>query len=245
MEDMHALKSAYDEWHKSLYHHEADGYVLSKVWYRKTAEALPDLNGLRVLEVGCGRGEFSNYLHVTYPGATIVATDFSESAIEIARKRFPHDATLTFQVEDVQQLSFRSEEFDFVICCETLEHVPDVEKAVGEICRVLRKEGRFIITTPSYFNAYSLVWLKSWLSGKPYASGQGVQPFEHYYTFLYVSRVIRKSGLRLQRTLSTNFQWLVWPRTDPAKLRTVEFQNPIWNQLFKPFGVHFFYFGSR
>ena len=245
MSEIADVKNIYDQWHRDLYQNEEDGYALSKVWYQKTIENLPDLSGKRVLEIGCGRGEFSNFLSLKFPTAKIVATDFSEGAIEVCKLRFSNSNNIEFIVEDVQRLRFPDATFDFIVCCETLEHVPDVEIAVSEIYRVLTKGGGVVITTPSYFNAYSLVWIKCWLLNKPFSSGQGVQPFEHYYTSYYVRRLIRRSGFHIDKIYSTHFQWLVWPKTDPAILRTDEFKSALWNRVFRAFGVHFIYVATK
>jgi ubiquinone/menaquinone biosynthesis C-methylase UbiE len=243
--DSNELVQKYDSWHKSLSLREKEGYTLSKIWYQKTIANLPDLNGMNVLEVGCGRGEFSSFIRAQFPKAKIVATDFSAGAIEVCKDKYQGDVNLSFLVEDVQALSFADSVFDFVICCETLEHVPDVKRAVKEIARVLKKGGGFIVTTPSYLNAYALVWLKCWILKRPFESGEGTQPFEHFYTYRYVLGLFRGNGLKIQRKLSTHFQWFVWPGVDPAKLRTVEFKMPVWNRIARPFGFHFFYKGIK
>jgi ubiquinone/menaquinone biosynthesis C-methylase UbiE len=239
-----SIGADYDRWHLDLAEHEQDGYVLSKVWYQKVMAALPDLNNKRVLEVGCGRGEFSAYLSKRFPSIRLIATDFSPGAIEVCRRRFPTPA-LTFQVQDATHLTFQDGEFDVVICCETLEHIPAVGTAMHEISRVLKKGGLFFITTPSYFNAYSLVWLKCWLLGRPYESGQGIQPFEHFYTSRFIKVLLKRNGMIADTITSTHFQWLVWPKVDPAKLRTVEFNSPILNRIFRMLGTHFFYSGHK
>jgi ubiquinone/menaquinone biosynthesis C-methylase UbiE len=239
------IRADYDSWHESLSLREPEGNVLSKVWYQKVRAALPNLNGLRVLEIGCGRGEFSAYVHSTYPKANLIAADFSAGAIEVCKRRFQPSSTLQFRVEDATKLSFNDEQFDVVICCETLEHIPEVHKAVKEISRVLKNGGEFFITTPSYLNAYAIVWLKCWLLNKPFESGQGIQPFEHFYTSRFVRSLFRQSRLKVDKSTSSHFQWLVFPRIDPAKLRTVEFRRPLFNRLFRPFGIHFFYQGHK
>ena len=239
------IKNNYDEWHKNLATLEEPGNVLSKVWYQKAILNLPNLNGKKVLEIGCGRGEFSNHLNRMYPSAIITSTDFSNGAIEVARSKYSEGKNLEFKVEDAQALSFKDNSFDVIVCCETLEHIPDVSKAVSEIYRVLTKGGGYFISTPSYFNAYALVWLKCWLLNKPFESGQGVQPFEHFYTFIFVKKILSRAGLKLETHFSTHFQWFVFPRVDPAKLRTIEFKCSQLNSIFKPFGVHFFYKGHK
>ncbi|MDP1845274.1 MAG: methyltransferase domain-containing protein [Candidatus Moranbacteria bacterium] len=50
--------------------------------------------------------------------------------------------------EDITKLSFNNGEFDLVISCEVLEHIPDYKKALEEIYRVLKKDGYFIFSVP-------------------------------------------------------------------------------------------------
>lgn len=55
--------------------------------------------------------------------------------------------------EDVTQLSFETDSMDCVVSCDVLEHVSDIEKALCEIYRVLKKGGQFYATFPMIFNA--------------------------------------------------------------------------------------------
>jgi SAM-dependent methyltransferase len=50
--------------------------------------------------------------------------------------------------EDLTRLSYPDESFDLVLTSETLEHVPDLDAALGQILRVLRPGGRHIFTVP-------------------------------------------------------------------------------------------------
>ena len=76
-----------------------------------------------------------------------------------------------------------------------MEHVLDPPKMAMEIARVLKPGGKFCVTTPSHFNGVLLAWARSWITGKPYDSGAGVQPHENFYFFwnvkpiFYTSRV--------------------------------------------------------
>jgi SAM-dependent methyltransferase len=58
--------------------------------------------------------------------------------------------------EDLTQLSFDSDQFDFIICMEVLEHIPFYEAAMREMRRTLRPGGRAVLSFP-------------WLGGKNYA----------------------------------------------------------------------------
>ena len=55
------------------------------------------LTGLRVLEVGCGRGGGASFLHRTLHPAEMTAVDFSEQAITLSKQRYP-EASVTFLV---------------------------------------------------------------------------------------------------------------------------------------------------
>lgn len=55
--------------------------------------------------------------------------------------------------EDITRLSFENEVMDCVVSCDVLEHVADVDKALSEVCRVLKKGGVFYATFPINFNS--------------------------------------------------------------------------------------------
>lgn len=240
------FKREYDNWHLQMADGEEGTAASMHPWHITTARLLPDLNGARVLEIGCGRGDFALWLAQKTPTAFITAIDFSDSAINIARKRAAATALpVCFEVGDGQALRFDSESFDLVISCECLEHVPHPEKMLNEIRRVLTLGGQFILTTENYLNGMMLAWLKSWLSGQPFNSGSGVQPHENFFVFWYVKRMMKRSGLLVDYTESNHFQWLLLPRVAPASLCTKDFHHPFLKRLFRPFGRHFTFCGSR
>src|SRR2546430_1978790 len=59
-------------------------------------------------------------------------------------------STIQARLEDIQALSLADESFDVVVSCETLEHVPNPQRAIKELARVLRPDGRMFLTTPNY-----------------------------------------------------------------------------------------------
>lgn len=60
-------------------HAEED--IMNLLWYKTLVTLLPDLNGKKVLEVGCVRGVFADYFLERCPQVQIVAIDFYKSAI--------------------------------------------------------------------------------------------------------------------------------------------------------------------
>ena len=103
-------------------------------------EAVLEARPKRFLEVGCGMGEFA--ARVAESGAEVVATDLSPRMVELSRER-----GLDARVADVQSLPFGDGEFDCVAANWMLYHVPELERALGELRRVLRPGGTLVAAT--------------------------------------------------------------------------------------------------
>ena len=104
-------------------------------------EAIREVLPRRVLEVGCGEGEFAQRL-VSELGAQVVAVDQSARMVELARER-----SVDARVGDVQELPFDDGSFDAAIAAWMLYHVPQLDRALSELARVLRAGGRLVTVT--------------------------------------------------------------------------------------------------
>jgi ubiquinone/menaquinone biosynthesis C-methylase UbiE len=238
--------SAYDVWHAEVAKSSDQEDPLAFAWYRAAASQVQISPRGSLLEVGCGRGGFARYLALTFPELTITALDFSDVAIAIAKEKSSSLSNPpTFVVGDAQNLPFADQSFDWVISCECMEHVPDPQRMACEMFRTLKKEGRFCLTTENYCNGMLIAWAYSWLTGRPFDSGSGVQPLENFFLFWMVDRYLRKAGLKVDGTESCHYQWLLLPRVDPAKLSTERFESRWARRLARPFGRHYTYFGRR
>ena len=101
--------------------------------------------GEKVLEVGCGTG--SMWQGVTLPeGCHVTLTDFSGGMLETTRENTAH-LRAGYAVVDVQRMPYADATFDVVIANMMLYHVPDIDRALGEIRRVLKPGGRLIAAT--------------------------------------------------------------------------------------------------
>ncbi len=105
--------------------------------------ALPPLAGMKVLDVGCGRGRFSRAL--TSEGAWVVGVDLSYRLTCAAAQLGDAD----FLQGSITLLPFAAESFDAVVCVEVLEHVPNVPLALAEMARVLCRGGKAVIIDKS------------------------------------------------------------------------------------------------
>ena len=106
-------------------------------------EAVAEVAPLRVLEVGCGRGETAEWI-AREPGAEVIALDQSERMVELTRAR-----GIDARLGDVQELPFEDESFDCVVAAWMLYHVPDLDRGLAELARVLRPAGRLVAVTNS------------------------------------------------------------------------------------------------
>ena len=95
----------------------------------------------RLLEIGCGVGQFAERVRSEL-GADVVAIDISERMVELTRAR-----GLETQVADAQELPFGNGEFDCVVANWVLYHVPDIDRALEEVKRVLEPGGRVVAAT--------------------------------------------------------------------------------------------------
>ena len=107
---------------------------------RKYLSTLPMEEIHAALEIGCGIGTVSASLVQNYP-LSAWGTDYDPGQIDAARHFYPETERLHFQVEDAASFSFGDSTFALVITQNVLHHVPQWEKAIGEIARVMRPGG--------------------------------------------------------------------------------------------------------
>lgn len=123
---------------RSIYE-SAEGEDAREVAFRAIAGCRPR----RVLEVGPGPGELSERI-ASELGAQVVAIDVSERMVELAQAR-----GVDARVGDVQELPFADGSFDTVVAAWMLYHVPDLDRGLAEIARVLEPGGRLVAVTNS------------------------------------------------------------------------------------------------
>ena len=108
-------------------------------------------DGWRYLDVGCGVGSAAREIAVA-TGLSVTGIDIDPGQIEIARNG-PAKPNLNYQVMDATRLEFGDGEFDIVASQMATHHVPDWEKVLSELSRVLRVGG-FLIYRDFMFPAW-------------------------------------------------------------------------------------------
>lgn len=99
-----------------------------------------------VLDIGCGVGLGLRLINLLHPEKKLYGVDISELAVERVNKYLPN---AILECEKVPPLNYDDDFFDIIICTEFLEHITDPVFALKEIKRVLKPEGKVLITIPN------------------------------------------------------------------------------------------------
>ena len=104
---------------------------------KRALEHVPSLRGKKILDLGCGTGRWSAYLHAL--GGNVLGVDVSEDAIEQNRRRY---RGIRFSTANIDQLDL-GESFDVVVTVTVLQHLPASRQtsALGRINSHLRHGG--------------------------------------------------------------------------------------------------------
>ena len=146
-----------------------------------------------VLDMGCGEGRHAISLHAIEDNNS-VAFDLSYDDVKIAKDRLldfdtsQNKSFCQFGVGDIDNLSFKDNSYDVVICSEVLEHVEDPEIALKELARVLKTGGKLAVSVPRFFPE----WL-CWKISDEYSKTPGghVRIFRHNQ----LKEMVKKNGL--------------------------------------------------
>lgn len=98
-----------------------------------------------ILEVGCGMGHVARFISENHKCKTYTAIDTDPQMIALAETKTGSDSKVLFEVADVCKLDFKKESFDVVIAFDVLHLIPQWQKALREIHRVLKDNGQLLL----------------------------------------------------------------------------------------------------
>lgn len=105
-------------------------------------EMLPDVSGLRGLDVGCGEGH--NTRLVAQKGAKLIAIDIAGRFVEFAQEQEVREPLgITYLQASAVELPFGDEGFDFAMATMSMMDVPEQGRAMREVARALKPGGFF------------------------------------------------------------------------------------------------------
>jgi len=135
------VREGYDRWAR-VYDHDANPLIALED--PAVREAVGDVRGLSVLDLGCGTGRHALWMGAA--GAAVTGVDFSNGMLAAARGK-PGAAVIHFLRCDLHDpLPFRGAAFDLVVSGLVLEHIGDLDRFFGEARRVVRAGGRAVVS---------------------------------------------------------------------------------------------------
>jgi ubiquinone/menaquinone biosynthesis C-methylase UbiE len=134
----------FDRWSE---HYDRD--MLQRLFFQPSHEMLLDTlqsGEKRILDIGCGTGQFAARVLNRHPGAVVCGLDLSGPMLCQGRRRSERASGLLHLVRaDSERLPFSDNSFDAVTCAHSFHHYPSQGRVLAEMHRVLRPDGRLMI----------------------------------------------------------------------------------------------------
>jgi SAM-dependent methyltransferase len=172
---------------------------------RMILDAAPELAASRVLEDGCGVGQYVRAL--AEHAALVVGLDIEVARLQEAVNQPVPSGRARYLAGVGERLPFPADTFDIVLSHEVLEHVQDDQAALAEIFRVLRPGGRLILFCPNRwypFETHGIYWRGTYRFGNiplvnylPDSLRNRLAPHVRAYTTAGLSRLIKTLPVRV------------------------------------------------
>ncbi|MEK7149044.1 MAG: class I SAM-dependent methyltransferase [Patescibacteria group bacterium] len=164
----------------------AEKVFVSDDFYREVLGIEKNFSG-DILEVGVGQGVVLKYIRERGRNIrSLTGLDLSDRLIEMARKNVPSAHIVKGDAED---MPFSNASFDIVVMVDVFQYLIDVDKALSEVHRVLRKGGSFIVTVPN----------RDWILFKRYIKNRkNIQPVEdRFFNFNEMAELLSSYGFSI------------------------------------------------
>ena len=119
------------------------GTNISKKRFFATTRWGRDMEGEKILEVGCGAGRFTEVV-LKNTKANLYALDYSNAVDANFRNNGPSERLRLFQA-DMFKMPFNENSFDKIFCFGVLQHTPDFKRALRSMARVLKPGGELVV----------------------------------------------------------------------------------------------------
>jgi uncharacterized protein (TIRG00374 family) len=189
-----------------------------------------------ILDIGCGSGVQIRALDLKKPNQ-VIGMDVNRNALLYAKKK--EISQSEFLIADAQQLPFKAQTIDKIICAEIIEHLNNPEQLVAETQRVLRQDGSIVISTPnenSVWGLYEFLWD---------AFGRGRNYGETHLRFFSIRDL--DTCFKSFQTRSAVTLFFVSPMVALSNNRTLLSWSRTFDSLFEriKFGVIIVYFAKK
>jgi ubiquinone/menaquinone biosynthesis C-methylase UbiE len=221
-----ALKRLNDEHtmlHYPLYVKETDSFIQAqKNLTDYCISLLKPIRDKEILEIGCGNGIQALYINASHNPSSITGIDLNKANIDIANKekKGANARNVKFLVGDAQNLThIKSASIDVLLNIESAFHYPDKVSFLGEIHRVLKPGGQFLIADILSTRKKREGLMKLW--GKPMV--------HHFWNQKRYNQEFSKSELNIDHSEDISPQvrkgWSIYRNWLPKMKMQMFFQN--------------------
>lgn len=163
-----------------------EGYPVFKKYIPSGAKNL--------LDAGGGSGRYGLSFARDFQGLEVTVSDILPEALDVGRQLAAHvgASNVKFEAGDLTALSYKEGEFDVIFCDVVIQHIPEVQKAVHEMRRVLKPGGTVVISAVNTWNIHSLYKIALKLLGRPYQYG-----YEKSYSRGSLKSLIEECGFKV------------------------------------------------
>ncbi|MES9969200.1 MAG: class I SAM-dependent methyltransferase [Candidatus Thiodiazotropha sp.] len=206
-------------------------------------DAFSQTDGKTVLDAGCGSCAKSKNL--VDRGFNVIGTDLSESALDLARqglKGSEYDSKIDLKCENLTALSFDNESFNKVVCWGVLMHIPDVDKAISELSRIIEKGGMLAVSEGNMHSLQTkLIRFLKKVLGKERAVvnlvDAGIENWEEtpdgqlmtrQANIEWLIKEFEKHGMKLVERRAGQFSELYWVVSSSILKKMIHIFNKIW-----------------
>ncbi|MBN9280031.1 MAG: methyltransferase domain-containing protein [Hyphomicrobium sp.] len=171
-------------------------------WPRLQA-MLPDVRGLRIVDLGCGFGWFCRWAREN-GAADVLGIDLSENMLARARAATPDDA-ITYQQHDLATVALPKGRFDLAYSSLAIHYLEDVARLFAEVHAALIPGGHFVFSTehPILMASRRAEWL-------PHLDGAPTWPVDSYLAEgARTTEWFRPGVVKYHRTLATTLNALI------------------------------------
>lgn len=167
---------------------------------KKVLEIFSNYNFNRILDVGCGDGNYSLLLKDASNAKEVYGIDITEKCIKAAKKKGINAYLVDIDEED---FPFEDEYFDAICAGEIIEHLYDTDHFLDEVYRTLKRGGLMVLTTPNLASIHNRIALLfgyqpfptgvslRYNVGKMYGPGKDTQPLSLDHIRVFTLRSLK------------------------------------------------------
>jgi ubiquinone/menaquinone biosynthesis C-methylase UbiE len=210
--------------------------------------------GATVLDAGCGSCAKSRNL--VDRGFHVIGTDLSPSALKMARRGLQGTAyqdRIELQQQNLTAITMPDNSIDYLVCWGVLMHIPRVDKAIAELCRIVKPGGGIAISEGNMHSlkSRSLRLLKKLLGrerAEVYWVPAGIEIWEETAEGRLMTRQanipwliaeFEKHGLQLEKHVAGQFSEMYWVVPTAALKKLIHWFNHFWFKVVKSPGLAF------